>query len=80
MTLLGASGTFGSYLTKNPAGLRLRLYWIQKLSDLVRTKRDIFQFERTSPGSRPKYLTCGQSRVSDGTRRSLLPQGHRFSS
>lgn len=50
-------GTFGSYLTKIQPDFDSRLYGFKKLSDLVKGKRDIFQFEeRTSPGSEAKVL------------------------
>ena len=50
-------GTFGSYLTKIQPDFDSRLYGFKKLSDLVKGKRDIFQFEeRTSPGSETKVL------------------------
>jgi len=50
-------GTFGSYLTKLQPDFDSRLYGFKKLSDLVRTKTDIFRFEeRTPPGSDTKNL------------------------
>jgi hypothetical protein len=50
-------GTFGSYLTKIQPDFDSRLYGFKKLSDLVKEKRDIFQFEeRTSAGSEAKVL------------------------
>jgi len=50
-------GTFGSYLTKLQPDFDSRLYGFKKLSDLVKAKTDIFQFEeRSSPGSGTKVL------------------------
>jgi hypothetical protein len=50
-------GTFGSYLTKLQSDFDSRLYGFKKLSDLVKAKTDIFQFEETSvPGSGMKVL------------------------
>ena len=50
-------GTFGSYLTKLQPDFDSRLYGFKKLSDLVKAKTDIFQFEaRSTPGSRTKVL------------------------
>ena len=49
--------TFGSYLTKLQPDFDSRLYGFKKLSDLVKAKTDIFQFEeRSAPGSRTKVL------------------------
>jgi len=50
-------GTFGSYLTKLQSDFDSRLYGYKKLSDLVKSKTDIFQFEeRSVPGSDTKVL------------------------
>lgn len=50
-------GTFGSYLTKLQSDFDSRLYGFKKLSDLVKAKTDIFQFEeRTVPDSGAKVL------------------------
>lgn len=50
-------GTFGSYLTKLQSDFDSRLYGFKKLSDLVKAKTDIFQFEeRSAPGSGTKVL------------------------
>jgi hypothetical protein len=50
-------GTFGSYLTKLQPDFDSRLYGFKKLSDLVKTKKDIFQSEeRTVPGSDTKNI------------------------
>jgi uncharacterized LabA/DUF88 family protein len=50
-------GTFGSYLTKLQSDFDSRLYGFKKLSDLVKAKTDIFQFEeRSVPGSGTKVL------------------------
>ncbi len=50
-------GTFGSYLTKLQPDFDSRLYGFKKLSDLVKKKTDIFQFEeRSIPGSGSKIL------------------------
>lgn len=50
-------GTFGSYLTKLQSDFDSRLYGFKKLSDLVKVKTDIFQFEeRSVPGSGTKVL------------------------
>lgn len=50
-------GTFGSYLTKLQPDFDSRLYGFKKLSDLVKAKTDIFQFEeRSVPGSDTKVL------------------------
>lgn len=50
-------GTFGSYLTKLQPDFDSRLYGFKKLSDLVKAKTDIFQFEeRSVPGSGTKVL------------------------
>lgn len=50
-------GTFGSYLTKLQPDFDSRLYGFKKLSDLVKAKTDIFQFEeRSAPGSGTKVL------------------------
>lgn len=50
-------GTFGSYLTKLQSDFDSRLYGFKKLSDLVKAKTDIFQFEeRSVPESGTKVL------------------------
>jgi len=50
-------GTFGSYLTKLQSDFDSRLYGFKKLSDLVKAKTDIFQFEeRSVPSSGTKVL------------------------
>ena len=50
-------GTFGSYLTKLQSDFDSRLYGFKKLSDLVKAKTDIFQFEeRSVPGAETKVL------------------------
>jgi hypothetical protein len=50
-------GTFGSYLTKLQPDFDSRLYGFKKLSDLVKAKTDIFQFEeRSVPGAETKVL------------------------
>lgn len=50
-------GTFGSYLTKLQSDFDSRLYGFKKLSDLVKAKTDIFQYEeRSVPGSDTKVL------------------------
>nr|WP_257622174.1 OST-HTH/LOTUS domain-containing protein [Aeromonas jandaei] len=50
-------GTFGSYLTKLQPDFDSRLYGFKKLSDLVKTKTDLFiTEERPAPGSTLKVL------------------------
>lgn len=50
-------GTFGSYLTKLQPDFDSRLFGLKKLSDLVRTKVDIFETEeRILPGQSQKVL------------------------
>ncbi len=50
-------GTFGSYLTKLQPDFDSRLFGYKKLSDLVRTMKDVFQCEeRKAPGSDTKVL------------------------
>lgn len=50
-------GTFGSYLTKLQPDFDSRLYGFKKLSDLVRTRTDIFLFEeRAIAGSDTKAV------------------------
>jgi hypothetical protein len=50
-------GTFGSYLTRLQPDFDSRLYGYKKLSDLVKTKTDIFVTEeRPAPGSSQKVL------------------------
>jgi hypothetical protein len=50
-------GTFGSYLTKLQPDFDSRLFGFKKLSDLVRSKTDIFVTEeRVSPGQTQKVL------------------------
>lgn len=50
-------GTFGGYLTKLQPDFDSRLYGFKKLSDLVKAKSDLFQFEeRSAPGSDMKVL------------------------
>ncbi len=50
-------GTFGSYLTKLRPEFDSRNFGYKKLSDLVKARGDIFEFEeRTLPGSRMKDL------------------------
>ena len=50
-------GAFGSYLTKLQPDFDSRLYGFKKLSDLVRSKTDIFATEeRSSPGQKQKVL------------------------
>ncbi|MCB1862511.1 MAG: NYN domain-containing protein [Gammaproteobacteria bacterium] len=50
-------GTFGSYLTKLQPDFDARLYGFKKLSELVKTKTDIFQVEeRKVNGSSAKQL------------------------
>ncbi|MFP5445332.1 MAG: NYN domain-containing protein [Betaproteobacteria bacterium] len=50
-------GTFGGYLTKLQPEFDSRLYGFKKLSDLVRSKSDIFETEeRTSPGQTQRVL------------------------
>jgi hypothetical protein len=49
--------TFGSYLTKLQPDFDSRLYGYKKLSDLVKTKTDLFVTEeRQAPGSNQKVL------------------------
>lgn len=50
-------GTFGSYLLKLQPDFDSRLYGFKKLSDLVKTRTDVFQTtERTIPGTDTKVL------------------------
>jgi hypothetical protein len=50
-------GTFGSYLTKLQPDFDSRLYGYKKLSDLVKSKTDLFEIEeRQAPGSSQKVL------------------------
>jgi hypothetical protein len=50
-------GTFGSYLRKLQPDFDSRLFGFKKLSDLVRSRKDIFQCEeRTAAGSNNKVL------------------------
>lgn len=50
-------GTFGSYLTKLQPDFDARLFGFKKLSELVKSKGDIFSFEeRSVPGSNGKVL------------------------
>ena len=50
-------GTFGSHLIKLQPDFDSRLYGFKKLSDLVKTKTDIFQSEeRTVPDSDTKNI------------------------
>lgn len=50
-------GTFGSYLTKLQPDFDSRLYGYKKLSDLVKTKTELFVTEeRQAPGSTQKVL------------------------
>ncbi len=50
-------GTFGSYLTKLQPDFDSRLYGYKKLSDLVKSKSDLFVVEeRQAPGSDKKIL------------------------
>ena len=50
-------GTFGSYLTKLQPDFDARLFGFKKLSELVKSKSDIFSFEeRSVPGSNGKVL------------------------
>ena len=50
-------GTFGSYLTKLQPDFDSRLYGFKKLSDLVKGKKDIFEYEeRAAPGSDSRIL------------------------
>lgn len=57
-------GTFGSYLTKLQSDFDSRLYGFKKLSDLVKAKTDIFQFEeRSVPGSGAKVLYVRAKKV-----------------
>ena len=56
-------GTFGSYLTKLKPDFDPRLYGFKKLSDLVKSRTDLFQTEeRTSAGSIAKALYVRSSR------------------
>ena len=49
--------TFGSYLTKLQPDFDSRLYGYKKLSDLVKSKTDLFVTEeRQTPGSNQKVL------------------------
>ncbi|WP_223271976.1 NYN domain-containing protein [Pandoraea pnomenusa] len=50
-------GTFGSYLTKLQPDFDSRVYGFKKLSDLVKSRQDIFMTdERTVPGREQKQL------------------------
>ena len=50
-------GTFGNYLTKLQPDFDSRLYGYKKLSDLVKSKTDLFVTEeRQAPGSNQKLL------------------------
>jgi hypothetical protein len=50
-------GTFGSYLTKLQPDFDSRLYGFKKLSDLVKSRTDLFVTEdRSSPGTSQKVL------------------------
>jgi len=50
-------GTFGSYLTKLKPDFDARLFGFKKLSELVKSKTDIFRFEeRKAPDSNVKVL------------------------
>lgn len=50
-------GTFGSYLTKLKPDFDSRIYGYKKLSDLVRTNKEVFVIEeRQTPGSAQKVL------------------------
>lgn len=50
-------GTFGNYLTKRQPDFDPRVYGFKKLSDLVRSRNDLFETEeRTAPGQTRKTL------------------------
>lgn len=60
-------GTFGSFLTKLQSEFDSRLYGYRKLSDLVRARGDIFEFEeRAAPGTNNKALYV-RSKAGTGT-------------